>query len=198
MRLDDERIERYSRQLILKEVGPRGQERLLASRVAVAGTDVAAARVVGYLAAAGVGAIAAEPALHGGVDPEQRDCTLTALADAPDAVDVLVVSGGSPDASAATLAPWRDRAPVRIWITGGYAGGVPPCPRCALASRDARDGGFPLAMLRDATLGTVVATEVVKALLAIGTPFTGRLLAYDVNAATIESLAVSARPDCGC
>ena len=37
MRLDDEQIERYSRQLILAEVGPRGQERLGAARVAVVG-----------------------------------------------------------------------------------------------------------------------------------------------------------------
>jgi molybdopterin/thiamine biosynthesis adenylyltransferase len=59
MRLDDEQIERYSRQLILQEVGPRGQERLLAARVAVVGTDAAAERVVAYLAAAGVGAIVA-------------------------------------------------------------------------------------------------------------------------------------------
>lgn len=197
MRLDDERIERYSRQLILQEIGPRGQERLLASRVAVVGTDVAAARAVGYLAAAGVGAIAADQALHAAVDPDQRDCTLATLAAASDAVDVVVVSG-SVDVSADTLASWRDRAPIRIWITDGYAGGAPPCPRCALAGRDPRDVGSPLTTLRDTTLGTVVATEVVKALLAIGTPLAGRLLAYDPATAVIESLAVSARSGCRC
>ena len=57
MRLHDEQIERYSRQLILAEVGPRGQEKLGAARVAVVGTDVAAERVVAYLAAAGVGTL---------------------------------------------------------------------------------------------------------------------------------------------
>ena len=51
--LDDERIERYSRQLILAEIGPHGQERLLAARVAVVGGDAAAARLIAYLAAAG-------------------------------------------------------------------------------------------------------------------------------------------------
>lgn len=198
MRLDDEQIERYSRQLILQEVGPRGQERLLASRVAVIGTDVAAGRVVAYLAAAGVGAIAADPALHGTVDPEQRDCTLTMLADAPDTVDAVVVTGGALAATADTLAAWRDRARVRIWIADGHAGAAPPCPRCALTGRDPRDVASPLTALRDATLGTIVATEIVKALLAIGTPLTGRLLAYDPATATIESIAVSERPDCTC
>lgn len=198
LRLDDERIERYSRQLILQEVGPRGQERLLASRVAVVGTDVAAGRVVAYLAAAGVGAIAADPALHSIVDPEQRDCTLASLGEAPRALDAVVVSGATVAATADTLAAWRDRATVRIWIAGGHAGGAPPCPRCALAGRDPHAVGSPLAELRDATLGTVVATEVVKALLAIGTPLAGRLLAYDPAVATIENLAVTARPDCAC
>lgn len=198
LRLDDERIERYSRQLILQEVGPRGQERLLASRVAVVGTGVAAGRVVAYLAAAGVGAIAADPALHAVVDPEQRDCTLGTLTAAPGTVDAVVVSDATVAAAADALTAWRDRAPARIWITSGHAGATPPCPRCALAGRGSTDAASVLAGLRDATLGTVVATEVVKALLAIGTPLTGRLLAYDPATATVESIAVSARPDCAC
>ena len=48
-RLSDEQIERYSRQLILAEVGPHGQERLGAARVAGVGEGVAAERVVAYL-----------------------------------------------------------------------------------------------------------------------------------------------------
>jgi molybdopterin/thiamine biosynthesis adenylyltransferase len=196
--LDDERIERYSRQLILQEVGPRGQERLLASRVAVVGTDVAAARVVGYLAAAGVGAIAADPVLHAAVDPDQRDCTLGTLPTEPDAVDAVVVSGGTIDATADALSRWRDQAPVRVWIADGNVGAAPPCPRCALAGLEPNEGVAVLAHLRDATLGTVVATEVVKALLAIGTSLVGRVLAYDPATATLESITVSARPDCAC
>jgi len=40
--LTDAQIERYGRQIILPEVGGRGQERLLAARVAVAGAGPAA------------------------------------------------------------------------------------------------------------------------------------------------------------
>lgn len=198
MRLDDERIERYSRQLILQEVGPRGQERLLASRVAVAGTDVAAARVVAYLAAAGVGAIVADPVLHAAVDPAQPDCTLLPLPAAPSAVDAVVVSGETPDATAATLASWRDRAHLRVWITDGHAGGAPPCPRCALNGRTNPGVEGALIELRNVVLGTVIATEIVKGILAIGTGLGGRLLAYDPGTATVEIAVVSPRPDCAC
>jgi hypothetical protein len=36
-----------------------------------------------------------------------------------------------------------------------------------------------LAAVRDALLGTVVATEVVKRMLALGTPLGGRVLTWD-------------------
>ena len=54
-RLDDERIERYSRQLILDEVGAAGQETLLGSSVLVIGAGALGSPVVRYLAGAGVG-----------------------------------------------------------------------------------------------------------------------------------------------
>jgi len=196
MRLDDERIERYSRQLILKEVGPRGQERLLGSRVAVVGTDVAAARVVAYLAAAGVGAITVDPVLHDTVDPGRRDCSLEPLATEPRVVDAVVVSGETPETTAAALASWRHHAQVRTWITSGHAGGASPCPCCALAGRKSPDVDTALIGLRDRVLGTVIATEIVKEILEIGTGLTGRMLAYDPGTATMEAVVVVARPVC--
>ncbi|OHD70750.1 MAG: adenylyltransferase [Spirochaetes bacterium RBG_16_49_21] len=57
MNLDDEQIERYSRNIILKEVGGKGQERLLASRVIIIGAGGLGSPAALYLAAAGVGTI---------------------------------------------------------------------------------------------------------------------------------------------
>jgi len=53
--LSDAQIERYGRQILLPEVGGRGQERLLAARVAVAGAGPAAVAAVTLLGRAGVG-----------------------------------------------------------------------------------------------------------------------------------------------
>jgi len=58
--LDDAAIERYSRHVLLPEVGGRGQARLCAARVAVAGDGPAAAVTRDLLARAGVRVEAAD------------------------------------------------------------------------------------------------------------------------------------------
>jgi adenylyltransferase/sulfurtransferase len=198
-RINDEQIERYSRQLILAEVGPHGQERLGSARVAVVGDDVAAGRVAAYLAAAGVGWIAAEAALHAVVDPAQPDLRVVALTDAaPGPLDAVVLTGATVESVAATLPAWTPRA-ATYWIAGGRAGGCPPCPRCAAAALPpAGDVARELTALRSAVLGTIVATEVVKGLLAIGVPLAGRVLDYDPATATITGRDVATRADCAC
>lgn len=52
-----QQMERYSRHIILKEVGPGGQKKLLASKVLVIGTGGLGAPAAMFLAAAGVGTI---------------------------------------------------------------------------------------------------------------------------------------------
>jgi len=53
----NEQMERYSRHIILKEVGSKGQKKLLASKVLIIGTGGLGAPAAMYLAAAGVGTI---------------------------------------------------------------------------------------------------------------------------------------------
>jgi adenylyltransferase/sulfurtransferase len=57
MNLNDQQIERYSRHIILSDVGVEGQEKILAGKVLIIGTGGLGAPVVLYLAAAGVGTI---------------------------------------------------------------------------------------------------------------------------------------------
>jgi adenylyltransferase/sulfurtransferase len=55
--LTDPQRERYSRQIVLPEIGTEGQERLLASRVLVVGAGGLGSPAAMYLAAAGVGVL---------------------------------------------------------------------------------------------------------------------------------------------
>lgn len=57
MALTDEQIERYSRHIILKEIGVKGQKKLLEAKVLIIGAGGLGAPVAMYLAAAGVGTI---------------------------------------------------------------------------------------------------------------------------------------------
>jgi len=57
MSLNEEQIERYSRQILLPQVGGKGQEKLLAAKVLIIGAGGLGSPVAAYLAGAGVGTL---------------------------------------------------------------------------------------------------------------------------------------------
>lgn len=73
MRLTDEQIELYSRQIILREVGGIGQAALRAARVRVAGSGAAAEICTSYLVGAGIGSVLVD------ADPSSPDAAVLSL-----------------------------------------------------------------------------------------------------------------------
>ena len=57
MSFTNEQLERYSRHIILKEIGVKGQKKLAAAKVLIIGAGGLGAPAAMYLAAAGVGKI---------------------------------------------------------------------------------------------------------------------------------------------
>ena len=55
--LNKKLVERYSRQIILKDVGPEGQKKIIKSKILVVGAGGLGCPVVDYLSRAGIGNI---------------------------------------------------------------------------------------------------------------------------------------------
>lgn len=148
MALSDAQIDRFSRQIVLPQIGGRGQERLLGSAIALAGDGELAAAAARYLAAAGVGRLA----LHGNhqlrdelrdLDPEVEVTTASGRLDSS-APDVLVLC----DCALATIDRAGELARPMVVGAAGNSGGwlvvARPAAACAsCAARAALGSGGP-------------------------------------------------------
>ena len=101
--LSDTQVERYSRQIILPQVGGRGQLALLSATVAIRGSNEMATTAALYLAAAGVGRLCVSPATLAAIEAVNPDCQLV-LEDGgePTAMDAVrpaavLCAGAGPD-----------------------------------------------------------------------------------------------------
>jgi hypothetical protein len=128
MELRDDQVERYSRQLLLREIGGGGQRALLSAAVELHGEGAALEVALAYLAASGVAVEAAAPrSAVGEWNPDARG---------PRPGAVRVQLGAGPLGSAQVRAPavWvggTTGGALRVW--GLPAGGCIPCAVRALA-----------------------------------------------------------------
>jgi len=223
MHLTDEQVERYSRQIILPEIGGRGQERLLASSVAVVGSGHTAWTTTSYLAGAGVGRIdvmapdhASARALHewtdgiGDLNPGVRlqATTRPQSQGAEWAGGYDVVVGVCDRASLRPVATAARQAPRPV-IAGGAFGSMgwfcvsagdsshPTCVLCVerAAGRLAADeSDNPLAAVTGAVIGSWIAIETSKQLLRMEEP--DGWFSYDARQATLARQSFTRLADC--
>jgi len=247
---DDERdfTERYSRHLLLPQVGVAGQQRLLDARVLLLGAGGLGSPAAFYLAAAGVGHlriadddVVDRSNLHRQIlhtdasvgQPKVRSARERLLALNPrldvdavqarvtsDNVDALldgvdVVLDGSDNFPLRYLlndACIQHRIPLVYGAVERFTGqvsvfdagrqrGQAPCYRCLFPeppppefAPNCAEAGV-LGVL-PGMVGLLQATEVLKVLLDIGEPLTGRLLTFDALAMRFREIRLAPDPAC--
>lgn len=217
--LTETQIERYSRQIILPEVGGRGQEKLLSANVAIVGTGALAHAAAFYLAAAGIGrlAVAAVESIASALTALNPDCRTTTLpadvtADTAASIarehDVVIVGNAEQQTSNLLNAASVARRTPLVW--GNAAGAVghvttftghqtaAPCFQCLPAQPQAVPprGAVALAGMVAAFIGTLQATEAIKTILGMETGLAGRMLIYDALTMDVREVRVAKDPQC--
>src|ERR1700761_6097075 len=242
--LTHEEIARYSRHLILPEVGMEGQQRLKAAKVLLVGTGGLGAPMALYLAAAGVGTLGLvdfdvvdASNLHRQVihsTPDVGRPKLDSAADKLNALnpDVKVVKHNTMLTSANAMeilkdydivADGTDNFQTRYLVNDAcvlsgkpnvygsifrfegqasvFATEEGPCYRCLYPEPpppglvpSCAEGGV-LGIL-PGLVGIIQATEVIKLILGVGEPLTGRLLLVDSLNMSFRTLKLRKNPAC--
>ncbi len=189
--------ERYSRHLLLPQVGVEGQTTLLASRVLVLGAGGLGAPASFYLAAAGVGHL------------RIADDDVVDRSNLHRQIIHTDASVGEPKVLSARLqhgiplvygAVERFTGQVSVFDAGRQRGAA-PCYRCLFPeppppefAPNCSEAGV-LGVL-PGMVGLLQATEVLKLLLGIGEPLIGRLLTFDALGMRFRETRLRPDPDC--
>ena len=203
--LSEIQIERYCRQIVLPEIGSRGQERLLDSVVAISGQADPALVCATYLAGAGVGHLFLEipdfPPLAGSaiatalgpLRDRNPDCRI--LASPPENPDVTIWIGSLPGrlvSSERVLVLWG--AACGSTLTSVRFDRGRACLDC-LHEAAPSDCGIPPTEGAEVLLGSILAQEALSALVGFGNRGS-EILRADLARTSFTTLPFPRRPGC--
>ena len=190
--LDDAQIDRYSRQIVLSEIGGRGQERLLAATVAIHGGGDGAAICAVQLAGAGIGTLVIfDSATRAAIVDEARnpDCRVVAGTDSP--IDLVLGSGrATARLEEAPPALWGFAEPTRVSRVLFPAGRA--CASCLKEFSRMRElvEGSPQA------LAALLAVDALRVLLGLDHAAAASWFVLDLTRGSAHTLPFPSRADC--
>ena len=224
MAFTNEQLERYSRHIILKEVGAKGQKKLLNASVLIIGAGGLGAPAAMYLAAAGVGTIGIADADEVDLSNLQRQVihTTADLGKAKVKSAKETMQAINPDVKVNTYRKFIN-FPAKFLINDAcvmagkpfshagiirfkgqlmtYVPGEGPCYRCVFKDPPPKDAvptckqaGVIGAM--GGVIGSLQAMEAVKYIIGKGDLLTGRLLTYDALTMTFRTIKLPKNHDC--
>lgn len=224
--LSDEQIERYSRQIILPQVGGKGQEKLLHARVLVDSStnNTLHLSALHYLAAAGVGTI--------GIVTRTPAPLWTALAPSSLVAPFSVLSQLNPDCSVILHsedqahstqqlvrdydlvlsdtdglhdACWMTKRPFlyasltqeEAWLMHCRGYEIDfPCLRCTSLPSSLQQKMTPLSEIVALFIGAHLATEAIKYLLDLLSPLRGTLLRFQIASFRFDEEFIEKSKNC--
>jgi molybdopterin-synthase adenylyltransferase len=207
MVLSDTQIDRFSRQIVLPQIGGRGQERLLSSSVAVAGDGALAEIVALYLAGAGIGRIAlpgaGREAWRADIVDLNPDVRVAPAADGLGSTDADVVVACDVPLAELDGAARSGRPLVAGGVDddGGWlvVSDTPDiCASCAGRAATARRATAcrPPAMPTAGVVGSLMSIAVLKHRLGLGESARRVWLQFDARRSMLSERPIARVPDC--
>ena len=213
MAFTNEQLERYSRHIILKEVGVKGQKKLLNAKVLIIGAGGLGAPAALYLAAAGVGTIGIADADEVDLSNLQRQVIHTTA----DVGKLKVESAAetmkaiNPDVTVNTYHTFVDSSNIMDLIkdydfildgTDNFPAKFLINDACVMAEKPFSHAGiirFQGQLMIGAmggVIGSLQAMEAIKYIIGQGDLLTGRLLTYDALKMTFRTVKLPKNHHC--
>ncbi|MBX3025517.1 hypothetical protein KF840_11490 [bacterium] len=207
MALRDAEIERYSRQIILPEIGGRGQERLRAAVVALHGTGELATIAARYLVGAGVGVLHLDAAGLASLGDDLRRLNPEVRVDerprAGAATAIIAADLALPALDACVREARAQAVPLTAAACAGDAGwlhaasgdGCAGCTARAVASIPRAPEATRLAAVATGVLGSLLALAGLECALGLEPP-ASPLLWFAAETSMLTPRSYPRRSDC--